>query len=163
MKSFEVNRLTCFPIRYIVFSLYDSPLRLQSHNYEERYRTVEGELRKLVAMRGKSLAHCVPCLLQFIPEMDCQLNKNMCLLIIGVAQTSHSHWFQRQVQLKLEMTTGLCIRKLGGCVISLQIKCLPQNCLWKYGLVQVIMIPIVVTVIYSPLIIILINLTFLLH
>jgi len=27
--------------------------RLQSHNYEERYRTVEGELRKLVAMRGE--------------------------------------------------------------------------------------------------------------
>lgn len=70
MKIFEINRLTCFPIRYIVFSLCDSPLRLQSHNYEERYRTVEGELRKLVAMRGKSLAHFVPCLLQFIPEMD---------------------------------------------------------------------------------------------
>lgn len=26
---------------------------LQSHNYEERYRTVEGELRKLVAMRDE--------------------------------------------------------------------------------------------------------------
>lgn len=35
----------------------DSSFRLQSHNYEERYRTVEGELRKLVAMRGKSLAY----------------------------------------------------------------------------------------------------------
>ena len=45
-------------------------LRLQSHNYEERYRTVEGELRKLVAMRGKSLSHFMPCLLQVIPEMD---------------------------------------------------------------------------------------------
>lgn len=30
--------------------------RLQSHNYEERYRTVEGELRKLVAMRGEGLS-----------------------------------------------------------------------------------------------------------
>lgn len=27
--------------------------RLQSHSYEEKYRTVEGELRKLVAMRGE--------------------------------------------------------------------------------------------------------------
>ena len=35
-------------------SLSDLIFRLQSHNYEERYRTVEGELRKLVAMRGKA-------------------------------------------------------------------------------------------------------------
>lgn len=54
-ESFEVNRAFYdkdASLRYIVISLYDSPLRLQSHNYEERYRTVEGELRKLVAMRG---------------------------------------------------------------------------------------------------------------
>lgn len=69
-KSFEVNGLSLLYLRYIVVSLFDSPLRLQSHNYEERYRTVEGELRKLVAMRGKLLACYVPCLLQFIPEMD---------------------------------------------------------------------------------------------
>ena len=50
--SFGENRISLVS-RVSLLSLWiDSLLRLQSHNYEERYRMVEGELRKLVAMRG---------------------------------------------------------------------------------------------------------------